>query len=629
MDLKKGWVYVVFMLVLLPVTASAQTSLYGLPSGKPGGGVEIRGIRTDSATLVLAGNIGIGFNDGNARFSLLAGMPTEDAGGRVYLAGIEGTNLYPIESIGSEFYFTTRYQAVFIEDEVVIPTMLLGSMGLSKRLGSGNGGLKPFLGGIYERLEFVEGTDTKGVAAAFGGEAGLEYKMSWLSIIGSARFALPFKIPFKSDQIVFKVGVNFHPFTNERGQRLSVPTPPDELPPPKDTDQLSQEQRQRISAPIGSDGLPPPKETDRVTKEEDKRIPAPIPPDELPSPKGTDEVANEEGKRMPAPIPPDELPKPKETHQAAKDRPRRMSTPIPPDEPTQPPPSKETDQVTKEEDKRIPVPMPRRDVPAPKTTDQLAKEEDKRIPTPIRPHEPTSPQGMVLIPAGKFQMGTDQLTSRGKKVSAPIHLVDLDAFYIDTHEITVGEYKAFLLESGYKRLLPSTVSELSLTDDHPVVGVSWHDAMAYAKWAGKRLPTEAEWERAARGPKLSGPYPWPGLEAGSSQANYDGDRGGILPVGQYKPYGYGLYDMAGNVSEWCLDPWFSDFYQNSPRENPFAGFKTRDETIADFKSVKGARVVRGGGWRDNALGVRVEARHKADGTKGYRNVGFRCAKDAQ
>ena len=295
MDLKKGWVYVVFMLVLLPVTASAQTSLYGLPSGKPGGGVEIRGIRTDSATLVLAGNIGIGFNDGNARFSLLAGMPTEDAGGRVYLAGIEGTNLYPIESIGSEFYFTTRYQAVFIEDEVVIPTMLLGSMGLSKRLGSGNGGLKPFLGGIYERLEFVEGTDTKGVAAAFGGEAGLEYKMSWLSIIGSARFALPFKIPFKSDQIVFKVGVNFHPFTNERGQRLSVPTPPDELPPPKDTDQLTKEERHKHTCAYSGQT-------------------------NFPRRRGQIEVANEEGKRMPAPIPPDELPKPKETHQAAKDR---------------------------------------------------------------------------------------------------------------------------------------------------------------------------------------------------------------------------------------------------------------------------------------------------------------------
>lgn len=102
-------------------------------------------------------------------------------------------------------------------------------------------------------------------------------------------------------------------------------------------------------------------------------------------------------------------------------------------------------------------------------------------------------------------------------------------------------------------------------------------------------------------------------------------------MGRFKPNGYGLYDIAGNVFEWCLDPFFNDFYENSPAKNPFAGFqhKTRDETIADFKSVKGQRVIRGGTWKSEPLNVRVDLRNKADGTNGYTNVGFRCVKDIQ
>ena len=243
----------------------------------------------------------------------------------------------------------------------------------------------------------------------------------------------------------------------------------------------------------------------------------------------------------------------------------------------------------------------------------------------------TFTDSMVLVPAGEFQMGSNYLVN---KESKPVHTVYLDAFYIDTHEVTVGEYKQFLKAvQGEDYRLPHFANKHSPTDKHPIVDVSWHDAMAYAKWANKWLPTEAEWEKAARGPEQFENYPWEDDETGHSQANYDGTWGEILPVGRFKPNRYGLYDMAGNVAEWCLDPFFDDFYQNSPRKNPFAGFKTRDETIANFESVKGKHVIRGGSWNSPEINIRVFTRNKAavrneEGEpQGYTNVGFRCVVD--
>lgn len=243
----------------------------------------------------------------------------------------------------------------------------------------------------------------------------------------------------------------------------------------------------------------------------------------------------------------------------------------------------------------------------------------------VTPHPRPTSEGMVLIPAGPFRMGVDERKLAGAN---PVHLVTLDAFYIDTHEVTVGEYKRFIAATGYKPL-PEIVAKLSPTDLHPVVAVTWRDAMAYATWAGNRLPTEAEWEKAARGGLLDKNYPWGNEAPDSSLANYQKMEDTTTPVGEYPPNAFGLYDVAGNVAEWCLDAWDEDFYSHSPEENPFAGPKSRYATLEDFQTIKGLRVVRGGAWSSMLPGtLRVGGRTKGDALKKYGYIGFRCAKDA-
>ena len=193
------------------------------------------------------------------------------------------------------------------------------------------------------------------------------------------------------------------------------------------------------------------------------------------------------------------------------------------------------------------------------------------------------PEGMVLIPEGEFQMGSDAPEAGDNE--KPEHTVYVDAFYMDIHEVTVGEYTRFVTETG-SNPLPLWASERSPTNDHPVVAVNWHDAMAYAKWVNKRLPTEAEWEKAARGGLSGEKYPWGNTDPDGTQCNYadkrtvdlvwnfDGEEQRITwadedvddgylynaPVGSFLPNPYGLYDMAGNVWEWCLDEYVEDFY---------------------------------------------------------------------
>ena len=438
--------------------------------------------------------------------------------------------------------------------------------------------------------------------------------------------------------------------------------PKDEPGPPKEPEPRIQQPRQIVLPPVQSTELPPPKEPEPRAEQPSQTVLPPAPSTELPPPKELESRTQQPSQSVSPPAPPTELRPQEETKSRAEQPSQTVETRIEGIAPTKktPPntqqgqtaptriegitPTKKTPPNTQQGQTaptriegiaptKKPPPNTQQSHTAPTRIEGIAPtkktppntQQGQTVSTPITGLPPSG--RMVLIPAGEFQMGSTYLTN---KESQPVHTVYLDAFYIDTHEVTVGEYKQFLKAQGKQRL--SSVAEKYVpTDKHPIVDVSWHDAMAYAQWVGKRLPTEAEWEKAARGPEQFEHYPWAGKEIGSSQANYNGTWGEILPVGRFKPNGYGLYDIAGNVFEWCLDPFFNDFYENSPRENPFAGFqfKTRDETIANFKDVKGQRVIRGGNWKSEPLNVRVDLRNKADGTQGYINVGFRCAKDVR
>ena len=257
-------------------------------------------------------------------------------------------------------------------------------------------------------------------------------------------------------------------------------------------------------------------------------------------------------------------------------------------------------------------------------------------------HSASVPPDMVLIPAGEFLMGSYD----GNDDERPVHTVYVDAFYMDTYQVTNAQFKAFVDANPQwqKNNIPdkyhdgdylkqwSGNSSPSGKGNHPVVYVSWYAAMAYAQWAGKRLPTEAEWEKAARGGLAGQRYPW-GNDIDTTKANYDMEIGGTTPVGSYAPNGYGLYDMAGNVWEWCLDEYDADFYARSPLRNPIAGGASASQIVNEFTRVKTSRVLRGGSWDGSARGLHVAARYVLTPTLRYvltptdGNFGFRCARD--
>lgn len=237
---------------------------------------------------------------------------------------------------------------------------------------------------------------------------------------------------------------------------------------------------------------------------------------------------------------------------------------------------------------------------------------------------------MVLIPAGEFLRGSTDaqlesvlsldptITLDSLKAEQPVQRIYLDAYYIDKYEVSVGQYKRFVKAIGYPAPDWDMIRYFSPTDDHPITYVSWEDAMAYAKWAGKSLPTEAQWEKAARGGLEGKMYPW-GDDLNHDEANYLGVGGGdqwdntTSPVGSFPANGYGLYDMAGNVMEWCFDWYDSYYYKYCPKKNPV------NLTPSPF------RIMRGGAWCLADDDLRCASRWMSDLVfRGGDREGFRC-----
>ena len=254
---------------------------------------------------------------------------------------------------------------------------------------------------------------------------------------------------------------------------------------------------------------------------------------------------------------------------------------------------------------------------------------------------PSPPKGMVTIPAGEFEMGSNDAEARNNE--QPVRTVYVDAFYMDEAEVTNTQYKEFLLENpqwqkGRVNAKFAHANYLKLWNgnnypngkgNHPVVYVSWYAAMAYAEWADKRLPTEAEWEYAARGGLKGKKYP-NGNTIARQDANYGKNVGDTTPVAKYPENSYKLFDMAGNVWEWCLDEYDAEFYFTFPRDgvarNPLSGANSVAWLMDNFTNVKASRVSRGGSWTSSEQYVRVAFRDYRTPTFASVYYGFRCAR---
>jgi len=232
--------------------------------------------------------------------------------------------------------------------------------------------------------------------------------------------------------------------------------------------------------------------------------------------------------------------------------------------------------------------------------------------------ESECPEGMVLIPGGKYLVGSN---SQNNSIAFPAHEVKLSPFFMDKYEISNKEYYEFCMASGHK--LPEfwgmdIYKSGPDYPDYPVVGVSQYAASLYAEWAGKRLPTEAEWEVAARGGLEFIAFPY-GEKADHSKARYNDPEAekGPAETGSYEANGYGLYDMSGNVWEWVSDWFASDYYSESPETNP------RGPSGGSFK------VLRGGGWHSGAGCTGVSHRNALPMHWIDIAGGFRCVKELE
>lgn len=320
-------------------------------------------------------------------------------------------------------------------------------------------------------------------------------------------------------------------------------------------------------------------------------------------------------------------------------------------------------------------------------------------PTEISFNGDTSTTGMVYIPGGTFMMGADN--NQASKDEYPKHKVTVDPFYMDEHEVTNAQFKTFVDATGYittaeqkpnweqlkKQLPPGTPkpdesqliaaslvftppntpvdlnnysqwwswvagaswkhpegpeSDITGKENYPVIHVSWDDAMAYCKWAGKRLPTEAEWEFAARGGLKNNIYPWgdQGIAVGKAKANsWDGSfpnentaRDGfknLAPVKSFPSNGYKLFDMAGNVWEWCSDWYRADYYAQLGKTEATNPIGPGDSYDPD-EPYTPKKVARGGSFMCNdsyCSGYRVARRMKSSFDSGMSNMGFRAVRD--
>ncbi|MGH7232965.1 MAG: formylglycine-generating enzyme family protein, partial [Nitrospiraceae bacterium] len=219
---------------------------------------------------------------------------------------------------------------------------------------------------------------------------------------------------------------------------------------------------------------------------------------------------------------------------------------------------------------------------------------------------------MVLVPAGKFPMGVPKGDRDGGRDEYPRHDVFLDDYYIDAYEATNSRYLEFVNATGHRppqnpkhenRTLWKNGTAPESIADRPVINVDWNDADAYCRWGGKRLPTEAEWEKAARGTE-DRRFPWGNTEPTSKHLNYNQQWQGektLMPVGSYEAgkSPYGAYDMAGNVYEWVADWYDPLYYDKSPEKNP------KGPDTGSFK------VLRSSGWAVETPLVRLFTRIKS------------------
>lgn len=223
---------------------------------------------------------------------------------------------------------------------------------------------------------------------------------------------------------------------------------------------------------------------------------------------------------------------------------------------------------------------------------------------------------MIEIPEGPFKMGGND----GDYDEAPEHQTYLSTYYMDKYEVTQAEYERFVkMTKRGKPFVPVFDDDPSkiLKPEYAAMGMSWFDAAAYCQWAGRRLPTEAEWEKVAKGER-NRKYPW-GEVMGPKYANLDGEEDGykyLAPPGKFeagRSY-YGVYDLAGNVAEWVADNYDDKYYAKTAYRDPKGPEEGQN------------KVIRGGSWREPPNGARVTKRFQAKPWRTDATIGFRCVK---